>query len=74
MAKTKREIKERRRYVVCPKCKAEIEIEDFYTRGDIIACEECGEEYVIKSLRPIEIMPLEEDDPDYEEMEKDNEY
>jgi len=74
MAKAKKEVKEKRRIVVCPKCNAEIEIEDFYARGDIITCNECGEEYVIRSLRPIKLMPLEEDDPDYEDMEENNEH
>jgi lysine biosynthesis protein LysW len=74
MEKTKKEVKEKRHYVVCPECNTEIEIEDFYSRGDIIVCEECGEEYVIRSLRPIKIMPLERDDLDYEEKEENNEY
>jgi lysine biosynthesis protein LysW len=74
MAKIKKEVKNRKRYVVCPKCGSEIEIEDFYSKGDIIACDECGEEYVIRSLRPIKIMPLEEDNPDYEDRGEDNEY
>ncbi len=74
MAKMKKEVKNRKRYVACPKCGTEIEIEDFYAKGDIIACDECGEEYVIRSLRPIKLMPLEEDDPDYEDMEENNEY
>ena len=65
MKKIKTQIKENRRYVVCPECNTEIEIEDFYSRGDIIMCEECGAEYVLKSLRPINLIPLGEDDLDY---------
>ena len=62
MEKTKKQVKEKRHCVVCPECDTEIEIEDFYSRGDIIMCEECGAEYVIKSLRPKKLIPLGEDD------------
>ena len=47
----------------CPECENELDIElDEVSEGDIVACDECGTEYEIVGLEPLELARLDEDD------------
>ncbi len=50
--------------VKCPSCNAKIRIDKYTERGDILYCDECEEEFVIVSLRPVKLQPVTEDDYD----------
>ena len=59
----------------CPECENELDIEvDEVEEGDVVACEECGTEYEVVGVEPLELARLdddeEEEDEAYEEEEE----
>ena len=45
----------------CPECDTALNIEiDEVEEGDVIACEECGTEYEVVSVEPLELARIEE--------------
>jgi len=59
----------------CPECESELDIEvDEVEEGDVIACEECGAEYEVVGVEPLELARveegLEEEEDLYEEDEE----
>jgi alpha-aminoadipate carrier protein LysW len=64
----------------CPECDNELDLElDEIAEGDVVACDECGSEFEIVSVEPLELAPvgdeLDEDEDEYsdEEEEEDEE-
>ena len=54
----------------CPECENNLDIElDEIEEGDVVACEECGTEYEIVGVDPLELTRVgdnpEEEDEDY---------
>jgi len=59
----------------CPECENELDIEvDEVEEGDVVACEECGAEYEVVAVEPLELArvddDLEDDDDPFEEDEE----
>jgi alpha-aminoadipate carrier protein LysW len=60
----------------CPECENVLDIEmDEVEEGDVVACEECGSEYEVVGLEPLELARIdsdldEEDEPLEEEEEE----
>ena len=60
----------------CPECETPLDIEaDEVEEGDIVACDECGNEYEVVGTEPIELAPvdgtaLDEEDDDFMEEEE----
>jgi alpha-aminoadipate/glutamate carrier protein LysW len=59
----------------CPECENELDIElDEIEEGDVVACEECGSEFEVVAVEPLELAriedELEEEDEQYEEDEE----
>jgi len=53
----------------CPECENNLDIElDEVEEGDVIACEECGTEFEVVGVEPLELSRV-EDDYDEEEDE-----
>jgi alpha-aminoadipate carrier protein LysW len=53
----------------CPECENELDIEmDEVAEGDVVACEECGTEFEVVGVEPLELTrvgeDLDEDDED----------
>jgi len=45
----------------CPECETTLNIEvDEVEEGDVIACEECGTEYEVVGVEPLELARIEE--------------
>ena len=45
----------------CPECENELDIEiDEVEEGDVVACEECGTEYEVVGVEPLELARVEE--------------
>jgi alpha-aminoadipate carrier protein LysW len=45
----------------CPECDTELDIEvDEVEEGDVIACEECGTEYEVVGVEPLELARIED--------------
>jgi alpha-aminoadipate carrier protein LysW len=61
----------------CPECENELDIDvDEIEEGDVVACDECGTEYEVVAVEPLELSKLEEgfdeeeDEYAYEEEEE----
>jgi alpha-aminoadipate carrier protein LysW len=59
----------------CPECENDLDIEmDEVEEGDVVACDECGTEYEIVGVEPLELSrvgdELDEDDELFEEEEE----
>lgn len=53
----------------CPECENDLDIEmDEVAEGDVVACDECGTEYEVVGIEPLELVragdDLDEDDED----------
>jgi alpha-aminoadipate carrier protein LysW len=59
----------------CPECENELDIEmDEVEEGDIVTCEECGTEYEVVGVEPLELAPAGEDlDEDEDPLEDEEE-
>jgi len=45
----------------CPECDTALDVElDEVEEGDVIACEECGTEYEVVGVEPLELARIEE--------------
>jgi alpha-aminoadipate carrier protein LysW len=59
----------------CPECENGLDIElDEVEEGDVVTCEECGTEYEVVGVEPLELArvdsDLDEDDEPFEEEEE----
>lgn len=51
----------------CPECESDLDVElDEVEEGDVIACEECGTEYEVVGVEPLELARV-DDEADEEE-------
>jgi alpha-aminoadipate carrier protein LysW len=62
----------------CPECENNLDIDvDEVEEGDVVACDECGTEYEVVGVEPLELSKVEEgfeeDDEDYAEEEEEEE-
>lgn len=60
----------------CPECENELDVEvDELEEGDVVACDECGSEYEVVGVDPLELSRVDEDYEDDEEeyLEEDEE-
>jgi len=62
----------------CPECENDLDIDvDEVEEGDVVACDECGTEYEIVGVEPLELSKVEEgldeDDEDYADEEEEEE-
>lgn len=59
----------------CPECENDLDIDvEEVEEGDVVACDECGTEYEVVGVEPLELSKVEEgidEDDDY--MEEDEE-
>jgi alpha-aminoadipate carrier protein LysW len=60
----------------CPECENNLDIElDEVEEGDVVACDECGTEYEVVGIEPLELSRVdegldEEDEDPFEEEEE----
>jgi alpha-aminoadipate/glutamate carrier protein LysW len=58
----------------CPECESELDIEvDEVEEGDVIACEECGTEFEVVGVEPLELARIEEDLEEEEDLYEEDE-
>ncbi len=54
--------------VYCPECDTNLDLEEEeIDEGEVVSCPECGTEYEVVTINPIELKPVEEG---YEEEEE----
>ena len=53
----------------CPECENSLDIElDEVEEGDVVACEECGTEFEVVGVEPLELARVEEEDEEDEDV------
>ncbi|MGA3031906.1 MAG: hypothetical protein ABSD70_01395 [Terracidiphilus sp.] len=60
----------------CPECENNLDVDiDEVEEGDVVACDECGTEFEVVGVEPLELARVEEDleDDDEEPFEEDEE-
>ena len=63
----------------CPECESNLDIEmDEVEEGDVVSCEECGTEYEVVAVDPLELTRVgddadDEDDEYFDEEEEEEE-
>jgi alpha-aminoadipate carrier protein LysW len=51
--------------VICPECENELDIEeDEVDEGEIVSCTECGSDFEVVAIEPLELTRVEDDDDD----------
>jgi len=57
--------------IYCPECETNLDIEeDEVDEGEIVSCPECGSDFEIVTVSPIELKPVEEEIEDDDELEE----
>jgi alpha-aminoadipate carrier protein LysW len=52
----------------CPECENDLDVEiDELEEGDVVSCDECGSEYEVVGVEPLELSKVEEDYEDEED-------
>lgn len=52
----------------CPECENELDVDvEELEEGDVVACDECGSEYEVVGVDPLELSRVDEDDEDEED-------
>jgi alpha-aminoadipate/glutamate carrier protein LysW len=55
----------------CPECESDLDIEiDEVEEGDVVACEECGTEFEVVGVEPLELARIEEEFEEEEDLFK----
>ncbi len=62
----------------CPECESDLDIDvDEVEEGDVVACDECGTEYEIVGVDPLELSKvdegIDEDEDDYKDEDEEEE-
>ena len=68
MGKRSRQFEEEERFVRCHVCYEDIAIEFYLERGDVVYCQECDSEYILKSKNPTRIALLYNDTDEYNDF------
>jgi alpha-aminoadipate/glutamate carrier protein LysW len=57
--------------VYCPECENDLDIaEDEIDEGEIVSCAECGSDFEVVTVNPVELKPVEDEVDDEEEAEE----
>ncbi|HKR30167.1 MAG TPA: hypothetical protein VJT08_06805 [Terriglobales bacterium] len=60
--------------VLCPECDTDLDIEeDDMEEGDVVSCSECGSDFEVVTINPLELNKVEEEEDDDDDEEEDEE-
>ncbi|HLI02692.1 MAG TPA: hypothetical protein VKU93_00365 [Terracidiphilus sp.] len=58
----------------CPECESDLDFElDEVEEGDVVACEECGTEFEVVGVEPLELARVEEEIDEDEDLYNEDE-
>ncbi len=58
----------------CPECETSFDVEeDEVDEGEVLSCGECGTDFEVVTINPVELKPVEEENEYDEETEEENE-
>lgn len=64
--------------VLCPECESDLDIEeDELDEGEVVSCTECGTDFEVVTVEPLELTRIsdeEDDEEDADDEEKDSDY
>ncbi len=60
--------------IYCPECETNLDIEeDEVDEGEIVSCPECGQDFEVITVSPIELKPVDEDKYEVDDEEEETE-
>lgn len=60
--------------VLCPECESDLDIEeDELDEGEIVSCTECGTDFEVVGVEPLELARISEDDEEEDDLGEDDE-
>jgi len=60
--------------IICPECEGDLDIEeDEVDEGEIVSCPECGTDFEVVGIEPLELTRVEEEEEEDEEEEEEEE-
>ena len=60
--------------VLCPECETDLDVEeDELDEGEVISCTECGTDFEVVGVEPLELARIADDDEDEDELGEDDE-
>ena len=58
----------------CPECETSLDVEeDEVDEGEVLSCGECGTDFEVVTINPVELKPVEDEDEYDEESEEESE-
>jgi alpha-aminoadipate carrier protein LysW len=58
----------------CPECENDLDVEvDELEEGDVVACDECGTEYEVVGVEPLELTRVDDDLDEEDELDEEPE-
>lgn len=59
--------------VLCPECESDLDIEeDEIDEGEVVSCTECGTDFEVITVNPLELRAVEDEDEEEDDEEKDD--
>ena len=60
--------------IICPECEGDLDIEeDEVDEGEIVSCPECGTDFEVVGIEPLELTRVEEEEEEEDEEEEEEE-
>jgi len=60
--------------IICPECDGDLDIEeDEVDEGEIVSCPECGTDFEVVGIEPLELTRVEEEEEEEDEEEEEEE-
>ncbi len=60
--------------VLCPECESDLDIEeDELDEGEVVSCAECGTDFEVVTVEPLELARISEDEDEDEDLDKEDE-
>jgi alpha-aminoadipate carrier protein LysW len=56
--------------VLCPECESDLDVEeDELDEGEILSCTECGSDFEVVGIEPLELTKVSDEDGDVDEVD-----
>ncbi len=60
--------------VLCPECESDLDIEeDELDEGEVVSCAECGTDFEVVTVEPLELARISDDKDEDEDLDKEDE-
>lgn len=60
--------------VLCPECESDLDIEeDELDEGEVVSCTECGTDFEVVTVEPLELTRISEEDDDEDDSDDEKE-